>query len=223
MRSCALHDVVTLRPQLLRHPVKGFAELRQVAFRLAHRNAHIKVSGRNGIGGANKPPDRRNQPVGKIQSDPDCREQHRQRDHGVHQRERHLHAGSARFERCIFCRARTGCLKLRDDTWIEQSRQIKIIVLILVQFDDGRDVIGVRQQNDLRFFTADKRQGIAWRQREGLIDIEIGTRNDFQLLVEHDGCGKAPDLCLKSQKLAKFVGVLVEDTACCVRYRRPSP
>src|SRR6185437_14100332 len=68
-------------------------------------------------------------------------------------------------------------------------------VVILVQFDDGCDVIGVRQQNDLRFFTANKRQGIAWRQSEGLIDIEIGTRNNFQLLVEHDGCGKASGLC----------------------------
>ncbi len=40
-----LHNVVTLRPQLLCHPVKCFAELRQVPFRLAHGNAHIKVSG----------------------------------------------------------------------------------------------------------------------------------------------------------------------------------
>src|SRR5215813_13079494 len=37
-----VHDVIALCPQLLRHAIKRFAELRQVSFCLAHRYAHIQ-------------------------------------------------------------------------------------------------------------------------------------------------------------------------------------
>src|ERR1019366_5168084 len=65
------HDVVALAAQFLRHAVKRFAELREIAFRLADRHAHMQVAGGNDIGGADQAPDRRHQTVGEVQSDPD--------------------------------------------------------------------------------------------------------------------------------------------------------
>ena len=66
-----MHDVVALAAQFLRHAVECFAELREIAFRLADRHAHMKVAGGHDIGGADQAPDRRYQAVGEIQSDPD--------------------------------------------------------------------------------------------------------------------------------------------------------
>ena len=46
------------------------AELGQIAFGSQHRNLNVKVSGRHDIGGPDQAPDRRHQPVGKIQTEP---------------------------------------------------------------------------------------------------------------------------------------------------------
>ena len=92
------HQVVALRAQLLRHLVEGLAELGEVALPAPHRHLHIEIAGRNQIGGADQAADRRDQPVREVKPDPYRREQHDQRDHGVHQREGDLHADAARLE-----------------------------------------------------------------------------------------------------------------------------
>ena len=140
---------VALGAQLLRHLVEGFAELGEVAFGAAHRHLHMEIAGRDDIGGADQPPDRRHQPIGEIQPDPRRGQQNGQRDDGEHQREGDLNAEPARFELGIFGDAFLGLRELRDHARIEQARDVEIHVVVTVQLDDGGDVIAFGNQRDL--------------------------------------------------------------------------
>jgi hypothetical protein len=66
-----VHDVVALRAQFLGHAIEGLAELSEIAFRLTNWDSHVKIAGRDCVGGAYQAPDRRNHPVGKVEPDPD--------------------------------------------------------------------------------------------------------------------------------------------------------
>jgi hypothetical protein len=72
--------------------IERFAQVREIALGLTHWNTNVKISGGYGVGCTDKAADWRNKPVGKVKSDPDCREKHDQCDHGVHQGECDLHA-----------------------------------------------------------------------------------------------------------------------------------
>ena len=205
------HDVVALGAQFLRHAVEGFAEMGQIAFRLMNRHPHIEVAGGHDIGGADQPPDRRDQAVGEIKTDPDRRQQHGERDDRVHQCEGDLHAKTPLFDCGIFDGALPGRLQLRHDARIEQPRHVQIIIFVTAQFDDRRHVIRVRQQDDLRILVADAGKRVAWRQGEGLVVLDVGARNDVQILVEHDRRRKSPERGLEGQKLLQFRFVLLED------------
>ena len=161
------HDVVALRAQLGGHAIEGLAELGEIAFRLAHRHAHIEIAGGHDIGGADQAADGRDQHVGEIEPDPDRGEQHGERDDGVHQREGDLHAEPARLQRGVFAHARARRLQLRHHARIEQPRDVEPVVGIFLQLDDGGDVIGVGQQHDLRVSwcrCAAARRAAAWRR-----------------------------------------------------------
>ena len=92
---CA-HDVVALRTQLLCHAVEGLAKMGEIALGVPHRHADEQIAGGDGIRGADQAPDRRDQPIGEIEPDPDRGEEDDQGDHGVHQRERNLDTHSPR-------------------------------------------------------------------------------------------------------------------------------
>ena len=198
------HDVVALRAQLVRHAVEGLAEMGEIALRLAHRHAHIEVAGRHGVGGADQAADRRHQPVGEVEPDPHRRQQHDQRDHRVHQREGDLHAEPARFQRRVFGDALARRLQLRHHARIEQPRDVEIIVREFVDLDHGGDVVGVGQQHDLRLGRRDMRQRLARRQREGLVHLGLGARDDLEVLVEDDGGGEPAHGGLEGEELRQL-------------------
>ena len=114
-----IDQFVALGAQLLRHLVEGLAELREIALGVVDRHLDVQIAGRDDIGGAHQPPDRRHQPVGEIQPDQNRGHQDGQRDHGEHQREIHLNAEPARFDLGIFGGTGLGLLELCDDAWIE--------------------------------------------------------------------------------------------------------
>ena len=162
------HQIVALRAQFLRHLVEGLAELGEIAFRAAHRHLDIEIAGRDEIGGADQAADRRHQAIGEVQPDPDRRQQHDQRDHRVHQREGDLHAEPPRLERRhIRCTLVARRAQLLHHARIERPRHVEIVVVVVAQLDDGGDIIGVREQHDLRLvFADDARQRVAsaaWR------------------------------------------------------------
>jgi hypothetical protein len=97
---------------------------------------------------------------------------------------------------------------LRYDPWVEETGYVKVGVVELFKFDDGRNIVGVRQQNDLRFFGGDMRQGVAWWQREGLAGVDVRARDDLEILVEHDRSAQAAGCRLEGQELAELVRVL---------------
>ena len=53
----------------------------EVALPAPHRHLDIEIAGRDQVGGADQPADRRDQPVGEVEPDPHRRQQHDQRDH----------------------------------------------------------------------------------------------------------------------------------------------
>ena len=89
-----MDQIVALGAQVVGHAVEGLAELTEIAFGFVHRDLHMQIAGRNHIGGVDQTADRRDQPVREIQPDHDRRQQHDQRDHGIHQAERDGDAGA---------------------------------------------------------------------------------------------------------------------------------
>ena len=114
------------------------------------------------------------------------------------------------LERGVFLRALARRLQLRHHARVEQPRHVQIIVVVFVDLDDGGDVIGVGQQDDLRLLDGDLRQRLARRNGKGLIELEVGMRNDLEVLVEHDRGGKSAHRSLESQELAQFLLVVLE-------------
>ena len=86
------HDIVALGAQLLRHLVEGLAQLREVALRAPDRHLHMQISGRHHLRRSDQAPDRRDQIVRKVETDPHRGKQHDQRDDSIHQAEGDLHA-----------------------------------------------------------------------------------------------------------------------------------
>ena len=144
------HDVVALGAQLLRHLVEGLAELGEIAFRAAHRHLDVQIAGRDDVGGADQPPDRRHQAVGEVEADPHRRQQHGERDHRVHQRERDLDAEAPRLEIGVLGDAGLGLANLRQHLRIDEAGDVEIGVVVAAQLDDRGDVVGVVEEADLR-------------------------------------------------------------------------
>ena len=90
---------VMLVAQLGGHLVEGFAEMGEVALAAPHRHLDIEIAGRDLVGGVDQPADRRHEPVGEVQAEPDRREQHDQRDQREHRREGDLDADLLLLER----------------------------------------------------------------------------------------------------------------------------
>ena len=109
--------------------------------------------------------------------------------------------------------ARLRRAQLRHDARIEQPRHIEIAVVEILQLDDGRDVIGVRQQHELRLLVADGRQRLARRQREGLVGLHIGARDDIEILIEHDDGAEAAHGGLEGQELLEACRGSASNTA----------
>ena len=130
-----------------------------------HRHLDVEIAGRDVARRAHQPADRRHQPVGEVQADQHRGHQDGQRDHREHQRKRDLDAEPARFELGIFGDAGLGLLQLRDDTWIEQTRDIEESVVEGAQPDHGGDIIGLGEDRDLRFVLVDVAEEVRRRRR----------------------------------------------------------
>ncbi len=139
----------------------------------------LQIAGRNHIGGADQAADRRDQPVGEIESDPGRGQQHDQRDDGEHQRERDLDAEPARFEIGIFADALLRRAQLLHHPRIEKPRDIEIHVVIAVQLDDGGDVIALRDEGDLRLGFGDLAEKLRRRQHD-LLSIVTSARSTVE-------------------------------------------
>ncbi len=90
-----IDEIVALGAQVVRHAVEGFAKLPEIALGPMHRHLHMQVARCDHIRRSNQAADRRDQPVGEIQSDQHGGQHHDQRDNGVHQAESHGDAEAA--------------------------------------------------------------------------------------------------------------------------------
>ena len=172
------HDVVALGAQFLRHLVESLAELGEIAFRTAHRHLDMEIAGRDDVGGADQPPDRRHQPVGEGKADPHRRQQHGQRDDREHQREGDLHADAPRFEIRVFRDADFGLLDLRQHARIDEAGDEQIGIVVAAQLDQRADIIGVPQQPGGRSVSPTWREPVRRRRRRVL---EFGRQLDVRL------------------------------------------
>ena len=166
-------DVVALRAQFLRHLVEGLAELGEVALRAPRRHLHIEVAGRDDLSGADQAANGRDEVVGEIESDPDRRQQHDQRDHRVHQAKGDLHADAARFKIGILRDALARRVQLREHARVEQARNVEVGVGIAAQLDDGRDIVGIEKHRDLRLGIVDRGKDVGRRLAEDVADLRI--------------------------------------------------
>ncbi len=174
-------DVVALGAQFLRHLVEGRAELGEIAFRPAHRHLDVEIAGRDDVGRADQAPDRRHQPVGEGEADPHRRQQHRQRDHRVHQRERDLDAEAARFEIGELGDAGLGLADLRQHLGIDEAGDVEIGVVVAAQLGHRADVIRLVQEPDLRHALDRLGQRLRRRHRRRLQlrgQLDIGLEDD---------------------------------------------
>ena len=178
MTIARAHDIVALRAQLVGHPVEGLAELGQIAFGAQHRHLDVEIAGRHDVGGPDQAPDRRHQPVGEVQAEPRRRQQHRERDHRVHQREGKLDAEPPRLQIGEIADGGLGFAQMRDDPRIERTNDAQIGIVVAAHLDDGGDRIGVEQHADLRLGFVDGRETGGVRQRSRLLRLDIGALDD---------------------------------------------
>ena len=205
------HQVVALGAQFLRHLVEGLAKLGKVALPAAHRHLHIEIAGGDEIGGADQPPDRRDQPVCEIEPDPHRRQEHDQRDDGVHQREGDLHPDAARFQIGEFRDAFLRRLQLLDDARIERARHVEIGVVIAAQLDHRRDGLRFQEHRDLRLVLADTGQRAARRRRRDVADaLDFSLLDDGEVAVHDESERQAAQFGLRLQQLAKPFAVGIE-------------
>ena len=209
IRLAGVDQFVALGAQLLGHLVEGFAELRQIAFRLVDGNLDMQVAGRNDVGGAHQAADRRDQPVGEIQPDQHRGHQDGQRDHREHQREGDLDAEPARLDLGVFGDAGLGLLQLADDVRIEQPRDIKEGVVERAQADDGGDVVRFRKYRDLRLVFVDIVEEVRRRRREVLPDAGLRRFQDIAILVDQHRARQVACGGVGGQQFAKRPAVLI--------------
>ena len=149
------HDVVALGPQLLRHLVEGLAQLGEVALGAPGRHLNVEIAGRDNLSRADQAADGRHQVIGEVQSDPDRRQQHDERDHRVHQSECDLNADLACREIGILSDAGLRRPQLREHARIEQACNVQIEVVVAAQLDDGGDIIVIEEHRHLRLGVID--------------------------------------------------------------------
>ena len=85
-------QAVVLAAQLGRHLVEGLAEMGEVALRPPNRHLDVEIAGRDLVGRVDQAADRRDEPVGEVEAEPDRREEDDQRDQREHGREGDLDA-----------------------------------------------------------------------------------------------------------------------------------
>jgi hypothetical protein len=171
---------------------------------------HLQISGRDLIGGSDQPADRRDQTIGEIEPDPYRRQQHDQRDHGVHQREGDLHAQPPCLEARIFRDALLGRLQLLDHARVDRPRHIQIRVVIAAQLDHGGDGLCLGDQRDLRLAVAHFLESAARRRDEVAAGLEVRALDDRQIAADHQRMGQAADRGLRLEELTEPFAVLIE-------------
>ena len=206
-------QLVALGAQLLRHLVEGLAELGEIAFRLVHRHLDVQIAGRDDVGGAHQPADRRHQPIGEIQSDQHRGHQDGQRDHRKHQREGDLDAEPARLHLGVFGDAGLGLLELRHHPRIEQTRHVEEGIVERPQPDHGRDIIRFGEHRDLRLGFIDVGEKFLRRRREILLNAGLRRLQDIAILIDQHGARQIARLRACRQQLAKRSAILVVQRA----------
>ena len=81
-------EAVMLAAQLRRHLVEGFAEMGEIALAVADRHLDIEIARRDLVGRVDEAADRRDQPVGEVEPEPDRGQKHDQRDQREHRARR---------------------------------------------------------------------------------------------------------------------------------------
>ena len=208
-----VHQLVALGAQFLRHLVEGFAELRQVASRALHRNLDMQIAGRDDIGRAHQAPYRGNQPVGEVQPDQHRSHQDGQRDDGKHQRERHLHGQTARFDFGVFGDAGLGLVELRDHMGIEQPRHVEEGIVERAQPDHGRHVV-LGEYRDFGLGFLDMVQNVRRRRREVQLNAGFRLLQHIAILVDQHGGRQVACDGARGQKLAKRLAILIVERSC---------
>jgi hypothetical protein len=172
----------------------------------------MEIAGRDDVGRTDQAADRCHQPVGEGEADPHRRQQHRQRDDRVHQRERDLDAEAARFEIGVFGDAGLGLADLCQHLGIDESGDVEIDVVITAQPGHRADEIGVAQEPDLRHLHR-LGQRLRRRHRRRLHfrgKLDIGLEDDGRIRSDHHRGRQVAQRGLGGEKLAEPFAVLVE-------------
>ena len=126
-------QAVVLAAQLRGHLVEGLAEMGEVALGLAHRHLGVEVAARDLVGGMDEAPDRRDEPVGEIQPEPDRREQHDQRDQREHRGEGDLDALAPAVDRQVLDRRGARDRRELDRERVHLAGDEEVCALVLRQ------------------------------------------------------------------------------------------
>jgi len=169
----------------------------------------MEVAGRDRVGRVHQPPDRRHQPVGKVEADQHRGHQDGQRNHREHQREGDLDAEPARFDLRIFGDTQLGLLELRHHARIKQARDIQEGVVERAQPYYRCDVIGVRKDRDLRLAIGDVAQDFRRRQLETALNAGLRRLQDIGILVDQHRAGEIARSRAGRQELQERAAILV--------------
>ena len=135
-----------LMAQLRCHLVEGFAKVSQIALPAPDRHLNVEIAGRDLVGRVDQPADRRHQPVGEVEAEPDCRKQHDQRDEREHRREGDLNAGLFLFERSIEGDPRLSYRREVDRPRIDSPGNEQNAPAMGSQFQDGPENVALARQ-----------------------------------------------------------------------------
>ena len=149
--AAAIHQVarrgqaVVLAAQLRGHLVEGLAQMAEIALAAPHGHLNVEIAGRDLVGRMDQPADRRHEPVGEVQPEPDCRKQHDQRDEREHGREGDLDAGLLLLERLV-----EGDPRLRDRRELDRARidlpgDVEDAPAMGIELQDGAEDVAARR------------------------------------------------------------------------------
>ena len=136
-------EVGALALQLLGHGVEIHRQAAQIALAAADRQLDLQVAFGDVLGGADQPPDRRDEAAGKPDPDPDRRQQRGERDHEVHHAVRELEAAPDLAQAFVGAHAGFRAPQVLHHLRIDAAGDVEIGVRIAAKLGQRRHAEGV--------------------------------------------------------------------------------
>ena len=201
-------EVGALALQLLGHGVEIHRQAAQIALAAADRQLDFQVALGDVLGGADQPPDRRDEAAGKPDPDPDRRQQRGERDHEVHHAVRELEAAPDLAQAFIGAHAGFRAPQVLHHLRIDAAGDVEIGVRVVAKLGQRRHAEGVLRHQQRHLPALGGADQMLGRGDVGdLLVLEHGHLHRA-LGVDHVGDRQVAQAGLGEHQLAKLARVV---------------